>query len=219
MAGSVRVSVGVKPSSPARRTQRDQLLATAERLFADRGIDATSLRAVMAEAGTNVGAVNYHFGSKDALLADLIHERSDALRRARENRLTALEASGTPDVRALAEAIVLPVAELALRGEDAWIKLVNDIVAARRDPGWRLLNETFAPQADRLAAVLLRIQPGIGRTTIRFRMAEATSMCFRVLGDLTFVRSNVGGPDRPASAEVVVEHLVDAVAAILDGHR
>lgn len=212
----VRGSVGVSPTPSTRRTQREVLLAAAERLFADNGIDATSLRAVMAEAGTNVGAVNYHFGSKDALLAELIHSRSDALRAEREERLVALE-SGAPDVLALAETIVHPVAALALRGEDAWIRLVNAIVTARREPGWTLLNASFAPQADRLAAVLLRLHPDLRRTTLRFRMAEATSMCFRVLGDLDFVRGNVGAPGRPAAADAVVAELVDAVAAILDG--
>lgn len=200
-----------------RDTQRELLLTTAERLFAERGVDATSLRAVMAEAGTNVAAVNYHFGSKDALLAEVIRSRSNALRAEREEHLAALEASDAPDVHGLAEAIVAPVAAAALRGEDGWIRLVNSIVATRREPGWTLLNETFAPQANRLAAVLLRIHPDLRRATLRFRMAEATSMAFRVLGDLAFVRTNVGSAARPAAVDSVVADLTDAVAAVLDG--
>ncbi|MBZ5737359.1 TetR/AcrR family transcriptional regulator [Nocardioides mangrovi] len=198
-------------------TQRDQLLAAAERLFADQGVDATSLRAVMAAAGTNVAAVNYHFGSKDALLAEVIRHRSGTLRAEREERLVALEDADPPDVHALAETIVGPVAALARRGDDAWIRLVNSIAATRREPGWTLLNETFAPQADRLAAVLLRIHPNLRRTTLRFRMAEATSMAFRVVGDLDFVRRNVGSAARPASVDAVVADLTEAVAAILGG--
>lgn len=202
-----------------RDTQRELLLTTAERLFAERGVDATSLRAVMAEAGTNVAAVNYHFGSKDALLAEVIRSRSSALRAEREELLAGLEASDDPDVHGLAAAIVAPVAALALRGDDGWIRLVNSIVATRRAPGWSLLNETFAPQADRLARVLLRIHPGLRRATLRFRMAEATSMPFRILGDLAFVRANVGSASRPAAVDSVVVDLTDAVAAILDGPR
>ena len=48
-------------------------------------------------------------------------------------------------------------------------------------------------------------------------MAEATSMCFRVLGDLEFVRANVGTRGRPAPAADVVADLREAVAAILAG--
>ncbi|MDP2774389.1 MAG: helix-turn-helix domain-containing protein, partial [Nocardioides sp.] len=49
-------------------TERRLLLA-AERLFAQQGIAATSLRSIMAAAEANVAAVHYHFGSKDELLA------------------------------------------------------------------------------------------------------------------------------------------------------
>lgn len=198
-------------------SQREVLLRTAERLFAENGVEGTSLRAVMVEAGTNVGAVNYHFGSKDGLLAALIRHRSDAVRSDREERLVALEESEVPDVVELAATIVEPVAALALRGEDAWIRLVSRIATTRREPGWHLLNETFAPQADRIGRVLVRIQPDLRRSTVRFRIAEATSLCFRVLGDLEFVRRNVGSPSRPAPAAHVVADLLDAVAAILAG--
>lgn len=198
-------------------SQREALLDAAERLFAEHGIEATSLRAVMAEAGTNVAAVNYHFGSKDELLATLIRHRSAAIGDAREERLQALEAAPSPDVHDLASAIVEPVAALALRGEDSWIRVVALIGGAHREPGWTMLNKTFAPQARRLAAVLRRIDPSLRRSTVRFRMAEATSMCFRVLGDLAFVRTNTGTPSHPTPAADVVEDLLDAVAAILAG--
>ena len=42
------------------------ILDVAERLFADRGFSATSLRELTSEAGTNVASVNYHVGSKEA---------------------------------------------------------------------------------------------------------------------------------------------------------
>ena len=53
------------------QASRELLLTVAERLFAERGVDAVSLRAVMAEAGTNVAAIHYHFGSKEALIQAL----------------------------------------------------------------------------------------------------------------------------------------------------
>jgi AcrR family transcriptional regulator len=43
---------------------KDRILDAVERLFAERGYAATSLRIVTAEAGVNLAAVNYHFGSK-----------------------------------------------------------------------------------------------------------------------------------------------------------
>ena len=43
------------------------LLDAAERLFSDQGFESTSLRQITTEAGANLAAVNYHFGSKENL--------------------------------------------------------------------------------------------------------------------------------------------------------
>ena len=45
----------------------DSLLAAAKQLFAERGFDGSSVRDITAQAGANLGAVTYHFGSKEAL--------------------------------------------------------------------------------------------------------------------------------------------------------
>src|SRR4051794_20840506 len=41
---------------------RDRLLDAAERLFAEHGYQATTMRGLTAEAAANIAAVNYHFG-------------------------------------------------------------------------------------------------------------------------------------------------------------
>ena len=45
-----------------------RILEAAERLFLQHGFAATSMRMITAEAEVNLAAVNYHFGSKDALI-------------------------------------------------------------------------------------------------------------------------------------------------------
>ena len=65
---------------------RNAILAAAERLYADRGFGDVTLRDIVAEANVNLAAVNYHFGSKDELIAELFVTRSIALNR---ERLTA----------------------------------------------------------------------------------------------------------------------------------
>lgn len=46
---------------------KETLILTGMRLFADRGFDGTSTRAIAAQAGANVAAISYHFGGKDGL--------------------------------------------------------------------------------------------------------------------------------------------------------
>jgi AcrR family transcriptional regulator len=46
---------------------RERILRAVERLFADRGYEETSIRAIVAKARVNQAAINYHFGGKDGL--------------------------------------------------------------------------------------------------------------------------------------------------------
>ena len=73
---------------------RSAILAAAERLYADRGFGDVTLRDIVAEANVNLAAVNYHFGSKDELIAELFVTRSLATNRERLSELKAAEENG-----------------------------------------------------------------------------------------------------------------------------
>ena len=60
---------------------KEIILDTAERLFARSSFSSVSLREITAEAGVNLAAVNYHFGSKDALLLAVFRRRAVDLNR------------------------------------------------------------------------------------------------------------------------------------------
>src|ERR1700751_3104225 len=73
---------------------RTSILAAAERLYAERGFADGTLRDIVAEADVNLAAVNYHFGSKDELIAELFVTRSLATNRERLNELKLAEEKG-----------------------------------------------------------------------------------------------------------------------------
>lgn len=83
---SVPDAIAKVPSAVTRLT----LLDTAERLFAERGIDGTSVRDITKAATANVSAVNYHFGGKDGLVEAVFFRRLAPLN---DRRLTRLEAA------------------------------------------------------------------------------------------------------------------------------
>lgn len=198
-----------------RTTQRDVLVATAERLFAEQGIDAVSLRTVMAEAGTNVAAVRYHFGTKDALVEAVVRTRSEEIRSARDALLTALEEAPDPSLQDLAEAFVLPLAEMAAAGDVEWIRLVAGVTSTGH-PAMSVIDEEFSAQSDRLGLLLRRINPGLDAVGRRFRLTVAMTLTYRTLGDLADLRTRVAAPGRPrVPDERLVRELVDAVAGIL----
>jgi AcrR family transcriptional regulator len=66
---------------------KGRLLDVAERLFADHGIDGTSLRQITKEAGVNLGAVNYHFRSKEELMVTVFNRRFGPLKQEQLNLL------------------------------------------------------------------------------------------------------------------------------------
>lgn len=51
---------------------RAALIAVARRAFAEQGYDGASIRRITSEAGANLGAVTYHFGSKRHLYAEVL---------------------------------------------------------------------------------------------------------------------------------------------------
>jgi AcrR family transcriptional regulator len=89
---------------------RTAILAAAERLYADRGFGDVTLRDIVAAADVNLAAVNYHFGSKDELIAELFVSRSLATNRERLNELKAAEEAGggRADIAAILRALVGP---------------------------------------------------------------------------------------------------------------
>jgi AcrR family transcriptional regulator len=53
---------------------KEELLAAARRCLVTRGYAKTTARDLVAESGTNLASIGYHFGSKDALLAEALEE-------------------------------------------------------------------------------------------------------------------------------------------------
>jgi AcrR family transcriptional regulator len=99
------------------RSTKEQLVATAERLFALHGIDGVSLRQIGAAAGIgNNSAVQYHFGSKEGLVkAILLHRLPGLIQR---RKVLGLRLAPR-DLRAVVEAHLLPVIEQA-EDEDSY---------------------------------------------------------------------------------------------------
>jgi AcrR family transcriptional regulator len=62
-----------------------QIMETAERLFAERGFDGTSVRDIADKAGINVAMISYYFGSKERLMEALFELRIGSFKMRVEN--------------------------------------------------------------------------------------------------------------------------------------
>ncbi|MEZ5066276.1 MAG: TetR/AcrR family transcriptional regulator [bacterium] len=153
---------------------KTRILDAAERLFADSGIDATSLRAITAEAGANLAAVNYHFGSKEALVGEVYGRRIDPLNRERIDRLHAAlrdAGDGVPSLPAIVEAFVAP-AMLAMQDPDAgrtFIRLVGRAHTEASTDVRRIVFTRFQDVALAFQKALARALPQLDRSTVQAR--------------------------------------------------
>src|ERR1044071_1067563 len=94
---------------------KNRILDAAERLFAEHGFDATSLRDITAEAGVNLASANYHFRSKEALILAVFARRLGPLNTKRLEMLDRAEADAgdaAPCLTRVIEAMVRPVLEM-----------------------------------------------------------------------------------------------------------
>jgi AcrR family transcriptional regulator len=93
----------------------EHLIDVAEKLFAQKGVAETSVRAITSEAGVNVAAINYYFGSKEDLYQAVINRRLEPLIAERVRLLDVCqqdETTGGPTVEHLLYALVSPSIKL-----------------------------------------------------------------------------------------------------------
>lgn len=95
-----------------------RILDTAEHLFADHGFHATTLRQITTAAGVNLAAVNYHHGSKDALILAVFQRRLDQLNSERLERLDeATRKADPPKLEDVLEAFIYPALRMSSQSE------------------------------------------------------------------------------------------------------
>ncbi|GAA3211298.1 TetR/AcrR family transcriptional regulator [Actinocorallia longicatena] len=193
-----------------------RLVLAAERLFAERGIGAVSLRAVMQEADTNVAAVHYHFGSKEALLAAVVRGRIGQVTSRRDALLEALPDGERADPRSLALAFVRPLFDVVVDGGGHWVSVIGQLLAAG-DPALAPIADTFLERNARFVALMERLEPRPSMDTIAFRLIQAMSLTLHVLGDVGRTRAVLGGDPSHWSIDHITDQLVDVVTSVIAG--
>ena len=109
----------------------------ARRLFSSRGIDGVTVREIARAAGQkNHSAVGYHFGSKEALIREIILDGAELIDRRRNRMLDEIEAAGGPhSVREIVDTLIYPSIGLSEDGhhEDSYVSFLNLLVTTHRD--------------------------------------------------------------------------------------
>jgi AcrR family transcriptional regulator len=205
---------------------KDLILDTAERLFAARGFDATSLRTITSEAGVNLAAVHYHFGSKDALIETVLHRRLVGLNEERLDRLSACErASGDvpPALECVVRAFVEPPLQLSrdpARGGNRFMRLMGGAYSHPGDYLFRVFRNRFGDFIERFTTAIARALPGLSPVELHSSfhfMVGAMAHTMAASEELERVsRGAVDMSDTNAIVDRLVTFTVSGMRAVAD---
>ena len=145
---------------------RDNLLDAAERLFAEKGVEATSVRDITKAANANQGAINYHFQSKDKLVVEVFARRIKPVMGQSLATLDALEAARKkPSLEAVLGALIRPMVEDELNRErkDEFKRLISRSFQEPNAEIKEFMAKTFGEMILRFDAAIMRAVPGLSR--------------------------------------------------------
>jgi AcrR family transcriptional regulator len=153
-----------------------RLLDVAEELFGDQGLDRVSIRDITDAAEANLGAVNYHFGSKENLIEEVFIRRLAPLNKARLAALDAVESSASgkvPKVEEILEAFIRPAATCCVASSGsgaAFSRLFGRCLAEPKPEIEAFLRKQFAPLAARFETAFMKALPHLSREDVFWRM-------------------------------------------------
>jgi len=186
---------------------RERLLDVAERMFAEQGFARTSVREITEAAGTNLGALNYHFHSKENLYAEVFSRRFAHLHEQffaglRDDRALA-EGNLDQALALFAKAFLAPYAdpEYSRRFRDL---CVREMIEAQL-PAGLFEREFITPMIEMIMGILARARPDLNEATTRNSAHSFLAQLFHVVKGAQ-VRA---GAERPATA--VDERLAHVV--------
>jgi AcrR family transcriptional regulator len=153
---------------------RTRILDAAEELFMQHGFEGTSMRQLTSRAGVNLAAVNYHFGSKDALIEAVLRRRLDPMNAARIAALEELENESRASApEAIIRAFVGPslrMIEDARSGGRNFIRLLGRTYTDPAKGIRALIGQMYAPAMERYKRALQRALPQMPADELVWRM-------------------------------------------------
>jgi len=190
------------------------VFATAERLFALHGFQCVSVRDITAAAGVNLASVNYHFGSKDALLFEIFRRRTGELNRERARMLHEARDrhGGVPPVREILEALFAPPLNWA-----ADRRISMQFIIRARSEGTAEMREALRGDVSHLARfadALIAARPELSPETVYWRLHFCLGMVHNNrLAELERLNLLSGGLTGDADPRALLERMLDFAEA------
>jgi len=199
---------------------RETVLNTAERLFAERGIDGVSIRDITTKAKVNLAAINYHFGSKQELVKAVFKRRLVPLEQRRGELLKAAERKASTEGRGLKleevlTALILPMVEQGFggRGDKVFFRLIGRCFSETNRDVDSLLRDFIERARKSFDPALLKADKSLKKSELFWKinfLMGAVHHSLLVCGGPNWLPSQY---EEPIGADAYLHRLISFVAA------
>ncbi len=196
------------PRSP--EPARQALISAAERLFAERGVDAVPVGDVARAAGQrNNSAVQYHFGDKQGLVQAVVDKHQECVDAQRVELLDRLDAKASVTLRDVVDVLVQPLACLLDDPDGRHFLQIQAQLLAIRDisGGWARRRG-----AKRMIALLSEVGGDLEPHGAH-RRALVTTLLFHGLADFARRRPRASASERKKFTGALTDSVVAVIGA------
>ena len=199
---------------PDIRPVRQRLIDVAERLFAEHGWNAVSIRTIASAAGVSLAALNYHFGLKENLLAEIFAARARPIA---EERLRLLAALGdTTTLEQVIEAFLHPALTVGSSGRlggPVFVKLRARLASEPEATSRRILAQAFDESGRLYIAALQRLLPHLPARDLHWRFHFLLGTMVYTMADAGRIQSLTDGACDPSDVDQALRQIVPFLAA------
>ena len=196
------------------RPVRQRLLEAGEQLFAAHGWNGVSIRAIAAAADVSLAALNYHFGEKERLLAEIFAARAKPIAAERMRLLDGLEQRGELTLDTVIEAFLRPALTVGTEfGGRVFIKLRARLATEPQAFSRQILAEAFDESSRRYLRALTALLPELATEDLAWRFHFLLGTMVYTMADPGRIQSLAEGLCDPADVEAALRHLVPFLAA------
>jgi AcrR family transcriptional regulator len=198
---------------------KGKILDVAERLFADQGFSPTSLRQITSQAGVNLAAVNYHFGSKDTLIESVISRRMEPINKARLESLGRLEAEADeqgPALEEIVEAFIAPplrMSHAARKDSSIFMRLMGRVMSEPGEHAKMIFAESLRETVQRFTTALGRSLPGLSQADILWRLVFMAGTMVHTMSMSGHLHKLTGGLCDTSDVEAIIKRLIPFLTA------
>jgi AcrR family transcriptional regulator len=192
---------------------RERLIDAGERLFAQHGWNGVGIRTIATAADVSLAALNYHFGDKENLLAEIFAERARPIADERMRLLDEIQASGTVTLESVIESFLRPSFGAAKSGGKIFAKLRARLATESEAFNRRIRANAFDESSRRYIATLQALLPDLSPEDLGWRFHFLLGTMLYTMADSGRIQSLTDGQCDAGDVDAVMLHIVPFLAA------